>query len=152
MDGLLIASAVVAALALLLIAIVLIIAYKHVKESMGNVKETISRVETKVTAISEQADGLMQRTNLIAENAEEKLESFQKITETAQDLQLTTQQLNNAFTHIAHDLENPPAKEKELLKQASLVTETVARIYYGFKGERKKKANKNQSVKSLPKQ
>lgn len=154
MNMYLIASAVIAALALVVIAIVLIIAYKNVKDTMANVKTTVTRVEEKVTRVTDQANDLLEKTNGIATDAEMKLQALDHFTKSAKDLEKTTNHLDASIQRFAADVENPPEKQKKMMEQVTIVTETLARVFYGFKKEKQRETTaetaKNE-VKSLPK-
>ncbi|MDS9471258.1 DUF948 domain-containing protein [Sporosarcina pasteurii] len=143
MNFLLYASAAIAALALVIIAIFVIITYKSAKKTMDDVKQTVSRVETKVTYVTEKANGLLEKTNHIAEDAEQKLQAFEQLSKSAKDLEQTTRHLDASFQDIAQKVANPPEKERKIMEQASVVTETIARIYYGFKKENTKRQSSN---------
>lgn len=141
------ASIGIAALALLMIAIVLVMTFKTVKQTMTDVQSTVGRVETKVNTITSQANGLLEKTNAIADDADQKLQAFGHLVETAKNLEETTKQLDTSFKNIAGQVANPPEKQRKIMEQASIVTETLSRIYYGFKNNRPKQQRAQQSSK-----
>ena len=134
----LIASAIIAALAIVVIAIVAIVAAKNVKETMASVQTTVTRVETKVNTVADKANGLLDRTNGIADDAEKKLQAFDEFTKTANNLERSTQHLDESFQKDAFEVSNPSEKQQKVMNQASVVTETIARIVYGFKKNKPK--------------
>lgn len=140
------ASIGIAALALFLIAVVLLMTFKTVKQTMTDVQGTIGRVETKVTTVTDKANGLLEKTNKIADDADQKLAAFNHLAETAKDLEETTKHLDTSFKNIAGQVSNPPEKHRKVMEQASVVTETIARIFYGFKKEKPTQ----QKQKNLP--
>ena len=146
MEILLYISAVVATLAILLIALFIVITLKSAKQTMGEVSETLKRVEKKVGGVTEKADRLIDRTNHIAEDAEHKLQAFDSLAKTAKDLENATIHLDSSFKDVANQVSNPPEKHRKIMEQASVVTETIARIYFSFKRE----SNKQDSTKSKP--
>ena len=79
MDFLLYASALIAALSLLLIAIFVVITLKSAKQTMGDVSETLKRVENKIGSITKQSEELLEKTNQIAKDAELKMQNFDSL-------------------------------------------------------------------------
>src|SRR5690625_699582 len=154
MNFFLYASAAIAAIALVIIAIFVIITYKSAKKTMDDVKKTVNRVESKVNSVTDKANGLLEKTNHIAEDAEQKMQAFELLANSAKDLQQTTRHIDASFQEIAHKVSNPPEKHRKIMEQASVVTETIARIYYGFKKENTKaqrsKATPEENYKKLP--
>lgn len=155
MDILLYASAIIATIALVLIAIFIVMTYKSFKQSMGEVNETVSRIQNKINQVTDKANGLLEKTDKMAEDADEKLQAFQQLGESAKELEETTRNLDVSFQNMAQQISNPPEKHRKIMEQTSVVTETIARIYYGFKKEnRQGTTSTNQpknDKKSLPK-
>ena len=110
METLLYISAAIAALSLLLIAIFVVITLKSAKQTIGEVSETLKRVETRVTGVTQKAESLVDRTNGIAEDAEQKLQAFDSFTESAKNMENTTNQLQTSFQDVAQQVSNPPEK------------------------------------------
>jgi uncharacterized protein YoxC len=139
MDFLLYASALIAALSLLLIAIFVVITLKSAKQTMGEVSETLKRVENKIGGITKQSEQLLEKTNQIAQDAEVKMKNFESLSTTAKDLTETTNYMNQSFKQISDQVANPPKKYSELMQQTNVITEVAARLYYGFKREKEKR-------------
>lgn len=141
MEILLYISAVIAALAILLIAIFIVSTLKSAKQTMDEVSETLKRVEGKVNGVTQKAESLVDRTNHIAEDAEQKLQAFNSLAETAKNFENTTNHLQSSFDDVAHQVSNPPEKHRKIMEQANIITETIARIYFSFKRESDKQRN-----------
>lgn len=139
MDFLLYASALIAALSLLLIAIFVVITLKSAKQTMGEVSETLKRVENKIGGITKQSEQLLEKTNQIAQDAEVKMQNFESLSTTAQDLTKTTNYMNQSFKQISDQVANPPKKYSELMQQTNVIAEVAARLYYGLKREKEKR-------------
>lgn len=139
MEFLLYASAVIAALSLLLIAIFVVITLKSAKQTIGEVSETLKRVETKIGGITTQSEQLLEKTNKIAQDAERKMQNFDSLSTTAKELTTTTNYMDQSFKRISDQVANPPKKYTELMQQATVITEVVARLYYGLKREKEKR-------------
>ena len=139
MEILLYVSAAIAALSLLLIAIFVIITLKSAKQTMGDVSDTLKRVETKLGGITEKSNQLMDKTNKIAEDAEMKLQTFDRLADSAKDLGKSTNYIQQSIRHMSDNVANPPKKYANVLQQASALTEVIARMYYGFKREKGKR-------------
>lgn len=139
MNYLLYASALIAALSLLLIAIFVVITLKSAKQTMSEVSETLKRVETKIGGITEKSEQLLEKTNKIAEDAEVKVQSFNSLSTTAKDLGHSTNYMNQSIQKISDQVANPPKKYMDVMQQASAISEAAARIYYSFKREKEKR-------------
>lgn len=148
MDYLLYASAMIAALSLLLIAIFVVITLKSAKKTMTEVSDTLKRVETKLGGITEKSEMLMNKTNQIAEDAESKLQTFNSLTASAKNLGESTNYMNNSIRSISDQVSNPPEKYTELMQKATVLTETAARIYFKFVNE--KERNNYRTTEFLP--
>lgn len=139
MDFLLYASALIAALSLLLIAIFVVITLKSAKQTMGDVSETLKRVENKIGGITKQSEQLLEKTNQIAQDAELKMQNFESLSTTVKDFNKTTNYMDQSFKQISDKVANPPKKYSELMQQTNAITEVAARLYYGFKREKEKR-------------
>ena len=139
MEFLLYASALIAALSLLLIAIFVVITLKSAKQTMGEVSETLKRVEIKIGGITEKSEQLLEKTNKIAEDAEIKVQSFESLTSSAKDLGHSTNYMNQSIKQISDQVANPPKKYMDVMQQATAITEVAARMYYSFKREKEKR-------------
>ena len=139
MEFLLYASALIAALSLLVIAIFVVITLKSAKQTIGEVSETLKRVENKIGSITKQSEQLLEKTNQIAQDAEFKMQNFDSLSNTAKELTTTTNYMDQSFKQISDQVANPPKKYTELMQQATAITEVVARLYYGFKREKEKR-------------
>lgn len=139
MEILLYASALIAALSLLLIAVFVVITLKSAKQTIREVSETLKRVEKKLGGITEKSEQLMEKTNRIAKDAESKLQKFDSLTTSAQDFSNSTNYMNQSIRQISDKVAHPPKKYENLMQQATGVTELAARLYYGFKQEREKR-------------
>lgn len=137
MDILLYISAIIAALAFLLIAVFVVITLKSTKQTMSEVSETLKRVETKVSGVATKAESLVDKTNQITQNAEQKLEAFDNLSKAAQKLDDTTNDLQASFQNVAKQISTPPVKQGKMVEQASVLTETISRIYFTLKKNRK---------------
>lgn len=138
MEFLLYISAIIAALSFLLIAIFVILTLKSAKQTMTEVSETLKRVETKISGITEKTESLMTKTNEIAADAEKKLQSFDTLTKSAENLGHTADYINKSIRDVSNQVANPPEKYTKIMEQASVVTETIARMYYSIKKEKHK--------------
>lgn len=151
MEILLYASAVIAALSLLLIAIYVIIALKSAKQTMKDVSDTISRMETKLNGVTVKSESLMDKTNQIAADVENKLQRLEGLSRSADNLNQSTNHLNRSFETLSTEIENPSRKYKDLMQKASLLTETASRMYYKVKKEKARHQNTTYPVqKELP--
>ena len=139
LEILLYASALIAALSLLLIAIFVVITLKSAKQTMGDVSETLKRVENKIGGITKQSEQLLEKTNQIAQDAELKMQNLDSLSTTAKDFNKTTNYMDQSFKQISDKVANPPKKYSELMQQTNAITEVAARLYYGFKREREKR-------------
>lgn len=138
MEFLLYASAIIAALSLLLIAIFIVLTLKSANQTMVEVSETLKRVETKIGGITEKTESLMTKTNEIAADAEKKLQSLDALATSAENLGSTTDYINKSIQDVSKQVANPPEKYTKIMEQASVLTETIARMYYGLQREKRK--------------
>ncbi|MHA6260836.1 DUF948 domain-containing protein [Sporosarcina sp. CAU 1771] len=136
MEFLLYASALIAALSLLLIAIFVIITLKSAKQTMADVSKTLERVETKLGGITEKTESLLMKTNEIAEDAERKMQSIDVLAKSAENLGHSAGFMNKSIKDVATQVSNPPEKYTKIMEQASVVTETIARMYYSLQREK----------------
>lgn len=153
MEILLYVSAIIAALSLLLIAIFIVITLKNAKQTMNEVSETLKRVETKIGGITDETEKLMNKTNQIAENAETKLEAFNGLSQSAKNLSSSSHYLNESIQSVSNQIKTPPEQHVKIMKQASILTEVLARAYYRFQQADTKKGpkkNKEKQLKRLP--
>ena len=139
MEFLLYASALIAALSLLLIAIFVVITLKSAKQTIGEVSETLKRVENKIGSITKQSEQLLEKTNQLAQDAEFKLQNFDSLSTTAKELTTTTNYMDQSFKQLSDQVATPPKKYTELMKQTTAITELAARLYYGFIREKEKR-------------
>ncbi len=139
MEYLLYASALIAALSLLLIAIFVVITLKSAKQTMSEVSDTLKRVETKIGGITERSEQLLEKTNKIAEDAELKVQSFNSLSNSAQQLGHSSEYMNQSIQRISDQVAQPPQKYTEVMQQATVFTEIAARMYYGFQREKRKR-------------
>lgn len=138
MEILLYVSAIIAALSLLLIAVFVVITLKSAKQTMGEVSETLKRVETKLGGITEKSEQLMEKTNRIAEDAENKLQTLNSLSLSAKNLGDSTEHMNKSIRAISDEVAAPPEKYRDFMEKATVLTETVATVYYRFQREKKK--------------
>lgn len=139
MEILLYASALIAALSLLLIAIFVVITLKSAKQTIGEVSETLKRVETKIGGITEKSEQLLEKTNQITTDAELKIQSFESLTSSAKDLGNSAGYMDNSIKQISDKVANPPKKYLDIMQQATAISEAAARIYYSFQREKEKR-------------
>ena len=149
MEILLYASAIIAALSLLLIAVFVVITLKSAKQAIGEVSETLKRVETKLGGITEKSEQLMEKTNRIAEDAENKLQTLNSLSLSAKNLGDSTEHMNKSIRAISDEVAAPPEKYQDFMEKASILTETAARVYYRF--QREKQNTESDEVEARPK-
>lgn len=139
MEFLLYASAIIAAVSLLLIAIFVVITLKSAKQTMGDISETLKRVDSKIGGITKKSEELLEKTNQIAYDAELKLQSFEGLSTTAKDLKQTTNYMDQSLKQISDQVSHTPKKYEDLMQQTNVLTEIFSRLYYGFKREKEKR-------------
>lgn len=139
MNGLLIASAIIAAVSFLLLTIFVIITLKSAKQTMADVSSTLQRVETKISGITEKSEQLMETTNNIAKDAEQKLQALDGIANSANHLGQSTYNMNHSIQQVSDKIANPPKKYEELMQKSTILTEVLAKVYYNFQREKEKR-------------
>ncbi|GKV57952.1 hypothetical protein NCCP2222_38990 [Sporosarcina sp. NCCP-2222] len=133
MEILLYVSAIIAALSLLLIAVFVIITLKSAKQMLGDMSETMKRVETKIGKVTTESERLMDKTNDIAADVELKVKSLDGLQASAANLSKTTEHMNRSFNELSKEIASPPQKYVDLMEKATVLTETISRIYTIFK-------------------
>lgn len=146
MEILLYASAIIAALSLLLIAVFVIITLKSAKKTMIDVSETLKRVETKLGGITEKSEQLMEKTNRIADDAEGKLQTLNSLSVSAKNLGESTDHMNQSIRALSSEVATPPEKYRDMMEKATVLTETAARVYYRFKRQQQKNSHQQTDV------
>lgn len=133
MEILLYVSAIIAALSLLLIAIFVIMTLKSAKQMLGDMSETMKRLETKIGKVTTESERLMAKTNDIAADVELKVKSLDGLQASAANLTKTTEHMNRSFDELSKEIASPPKKYVDLMEKATVLTETISRIYSIFK-------------------
>lgn len=142
MEILLYASAAIAALSLLLIAIFVIKAVKGINAAKQEVADSLNELQGKLNGVTSQANELLANTNRITEDVERKLQSLNSLSKTAQKLDESTAHMNQSFQALADQISNPDPKYKDLMQKANTVTGIAASIYYRAKREKAKQADR----------
>lgn len=141
MEILLYASAAIAALSLLLIAIFVMKAVKSMNSAKDEIADSVKELQDKLNGVTGQANELLANTNRITEDVERKLQSLNSVAKTAQKLDESTKHMNQSFQALADQISNPDPKYKDLMQKANTVTGIAASIYYRAKREKAKQTD-----------
>lgn len=135
MEILLYASAVIAALSLVLIAIYIVKTLKTVSSKAGQISESISRVEKKVNGLTSKSETLVNKANNIAEDAQNKLQAFNGVAESASQLKSSMQHVDESINKVSEKFiyqGTPSKKMRETLKWGDTVISLIKK-YKGYK-------------------
>jgi len=108
MENLLYISAIIAALAFLVLVIYLAAVLVAVKKTMNNVASTLGSLEEQMRGITRETEELLNRTNRLAEDINEKsmklngvLDGVKGIGETIQDFSMSLRGISTSITQAA---------------------------------------------------
>lgn len=151
MEILLYISAAVAAASLLLIAVFVIIAVKNATKMMKEVSNTMDRMENKISGITAKSDELVERTNRIATDVENKVQRLESVSQSAQYIGESAENLKSSFSSISRQIATPAPKYNAVMQKLTALTETASRMYFKFKEVKQyEQTNVQQEVKQLP--
>lgn len=141
MEILLYLSAIIAALALVLIAVYLIITLKTVMNKTTQITNTIERTEKKIDSVSSKAETLMNKADSIADDAQNKLKAFDGVAESVGQLKASIHYMDQSLNEVSERLQSQ-GKPDKAMKDTLKWGDTAISLFGKYKNFKKKQDTK----------
>ena len=141
MEILLYASAIIAALALVLIAVYVIIALKTVMKQANQITDLLTSTEKKVTAVTTRADTLMSKAESLTEDAQHKMDAFNGLTDAFGQLKASMHYMDESLQAVSERF-NKQGEPNKAMRDTLKWGDTALSLFSKYKNYKNKQAAK----------
>ncbi|MED3645954.1 DUF948 domain-containing protein [Halalkalibacterium halodurans] len=148
MEDLLYISAIIVALAFVLLVIFAVRTFLAVTKSLDHMKNTMTELKEQVVGITKETEQLLHRTNQLADDLQQKSESLNMVFDSVKDMGQAVQQVNQSVRHVADRVATETERQSGQIAQVVQWGNVAIDLYKRFK-ERTKVKDVNQTKEEL---
>ncbi|MFK2824698.1 DUF948 domain-containing protein [Bacillus sp. B190/17] len=135
MEVILYVSALVAALAFLILVLNLSKTLKSVNNTLDSLARTIDRLEGQLQGITSETTELLHKTNALAEDVQHKTEQLNAVVYAVKDVGTTVQNLNQSINKVTTTVASQMEKNQHKISQAVQWGNVVKQLIGKFKDD-----------------